>query len=468
MAATAAAQATRRRAPSLSPTTRALYHRDMRSRLTLAALALAAPALPAQPPPPSADTTVALAVTLDRADWRYRAGDSARFHVTLLRHGRPMTDGQVVVQLGPERMPPTRVDTVAPGRGGWRVAGTMREPGLLRLTATATIDGVRHTALATAAFDPERIAASTPPPPADFAEFWDRAIAEARRVPLEPRMTRLAERSTPDVDVYHVSFQNHRAGSRIYGMLSVPTRPGKYPAMLVVPGAGVRPYFPSVATARRGVIHLAIGIHGIPVDRDSLLYNELRASALADYRFAGMEDRDAYYYKRVYLGVVRAGDFLHALPQFDGERYVVQGGSQGGGLAIVAASLDPRVDAIGVSYPALADQWGYFVGRAGGWPHTFQDTTRVKALAEKKATVLYYDAVNHARRVRVPGIYAWGYNDTVVPPTASWAAYNTITAPKESVIVPETAHFRVPEQTRRMDAWLLARLGVDRPAAERP
>jgi cephalosporin-C deacetylase-like acetyl esterase len=230
--------------------------------------------------------------------------------------------------------------------------------------------------------------------------------------------------------------------------------------MLVVPGAGVRPYFPDVKTARRGVIHLTIGIHGIPVDRDSLLYNELRATALADYRFAGMESRDSYYYKRVYAAVVRAGDFLLGLPQWDGVHYVVQGGSQGGGLTLVAAALDPRVKAIAVSYPAMADQFGYFIGRAGGWPHTFADTTKLRALAEKKETIGYYDAVNFARRVTVPGIYAWGFNDTTVPPTASYATFNAITAPKETVIVPETGHNRVKSQTDRMEAWLLEKLGV--------
>ena len=70
--------------------------------------------------------------------------------------------------------------------------------------------------------------------------------------------------------------------------------------------------------------------------------------------------------------------------------------------------------------------------------------------------------MNFARLLRVPGIYAWGFNDRVVPPTSVFAAYNVITAPKESVIVPETEHFRVPAQIERMDAWLLERLGVGR------
>jgi cephalosporin-C deacetylase-like acetyl esterase len=98
--------------------------------------------------------------------------------------------------------------------------------------------------------------------------------------------------------------------------------------------------------------------------------------------------------------------------------------------------------------------------RAGGWPHIFADTARVKAKAEKMATLPYYDAANFAKLLKIPGIYAWGYNDLTVPPTASSATYNAITAPKESVIAPEAGHARTREQTARMDAWLLNILGV--------
>ncbi len=409
----------------------------------------------------SIDSTVSLSVTLDRPDWSYALGDSAIFRVTLKHAGRDRPGTKVAVSLAPERMKPIRVDTVEANGQGVTMRGTMTTPGFLRLTATARVNGVLHTALATAGFNPEGIDASTTAPD-DFMAFWQKTITEARRTPLEPVMTRRADWSTTDVDVYHVSFQNQRVGSRIYGVLSVPNRPGKYPAMLVVPGAGVRPYFPSVSTARKGVIHLAIGIHGIPVDRDSLLYNELRATALDAYSQFGVEDRDRYYYKRVYAGVVRAGDFLFSLPQFDGSSYVVQGGSQGGGLAIVAAVIDPRVKAIAASYPAMAEHFGYLRGRAGGWPHIFADTSRVKAMAEKKETLRYYDVINFARLLKVPGIYAWGYNDVTVPPTSSWAVYNVIAAPKESAIVVETGHFRVPSQTSRMDAWVLNKLGVAR------
>ena len=86
---------------------------------------------------------------------------------------------------------------------------------------------------------------------------------QARKTSLDPIVTLLPERCTPTQNVYQVSFQNERPGSRIYGILMMPKKEGKYPAVLWVPGAGVR--------GRQGfnlgdsIITLQIGIHGVPV-----------------------------------------------------------------------------------------------------------------------------------------------------------------------------------------------------------
>ena len=47
----------------------------------------------------------------------------------------------------------------------------------------------------------------------------------------------------------------------MYGILSVPVKEGKYPALLRVPGAGVRPYAGDTYTAPADCIVLEIGIH---------------------------------------------------------------------------------------------------------------------------------------------------------------------------------------------------------------
>jgi cephalosporin-C deacetylase-like acetyl esterase len=75
---------------------------------------------------------------------------------------------------------------------------------------------------------------------------------------------------------------------------------------------------------------------------------------------------------------------------------------------------------------------------------------------DKIETSRYYDVVNFARRLKVPGFYSWGFNDEVCPPTSMYAAYNVITAPKKLLLALETGHNNVPEQVAEVDRWLEA------------
>ncbi|HUP89386.1 MAG TPA: acetylxylan esterase [Longimicrobiales bacterium] len=391
-------------------------------------------------------------VTLNHANWQYRVGERAEWTITA-DHDTRVT---AVFTFEQQRLKPLSVDTIDLKANVPHVLKrTLKEPGLLRLIVRRL--DIPPTEIATAAFDPEEIKPSVEMPK-DFEDFWRKSIAAARENPLEAVMTPMPERSRDYVDVYHINFQNTR-GTRIYGILSMPKGPGPFPALLILPGAGVRPYFPSYDWAKRGVITLSIGIHGIPVDRDSLLYNELRATALSTYFAAQMEDRDRYYYRRVFIGAVRAGDFIFDLPQFDKKTYVIRGGSQGGGLSIITTALDPRVIAYASDYPAMSDHFGYLKSQVGGWPHIFADTL-IKAKTEKMVTMPYYDAVNFARLIRVPGFFAWGFNDPVVPPHSMYAAYNVINAPKQLMVYPPAVHGAHPSQREAEDAWLRGKLGV--------
>jgi hypothetical protein len=139
-------------------------------------------------------------------------------------------------------MDPTKKDSLALRNGTLVVdGGTMKEPGFLRCIAIATINNKTYRGLGTAAFDPQLIKPAVINP-ADFTAYWDQAKAELAKIPIDARMTLLPDRCTENVNVYHVNLQNFRTGARLYGILCMPKKEGKYPAILRVPGAGVRPY----------------------------------------------------------------------------------------------------------------------------------------------------------------------------------------------------------------------------------
>jgi cephalosporin-C deacetylase-like acetyl esterase len=159
------------------------------------------------------------------------------------------------------------------------------------------------------------------------------------------------------------------------------------------------------------------------------------------------------------MGCVRANDFLTSLPEYDGTNLGVAGGSQGGALSIITAALDPRVKYLAAYYPALSDVTGYLKGRAGGWPHLFdKNNATYNNTKEKLETIKYYDVVNFARLLKIPGYYSWGFNDEVCPPTSMYASYNVITAPKELHLVLETGHWTYPEQREKFNNWIVGKL----------
>jgi cephalosporin-C deacetylase-like acetyl esterase len=107
----------------------------------------------------------------------------------------------------------------------------------------------------------------------------------------------------------------------------------------------------------------------------------------------------------------------------------------------------------------MADLTGFLNGRAGGWPLFFYPPNGVvNNVKDKVETIGYYDVVNFAKQLKVEGLYTWGFNDEVVPPTSMYAAYNCITSPKRLILNLEAGHADFFETNTQMNNWLLEKL----------
>lgn len=398
-------------------------------------------------------------VSPNHTDWVYGLNEKCTFTVRVVKAQNLLPDVTVDYELGPEMYPAETKKGVRLKDGMLKLQASMKTPGFLRCKVKAHVDGQTYEGLATAAYAPEQLKPVSQLPD-DFRAYWDETLKKARELPLNATMELLPERCTEADNVYQVSFQVKPGGGRFYGILSIPKKEGKYPALLRVPGAGVRPYSGDTYTAPGQLITLEVGIHGIPVTMEQNVYDNLANGALSNYWTFRRDDRDAIYYNRVVVGALRAIDLICSLPQFNGKALGVTGSSQGGALSIITAALDSRVTFLTAVHPALCDHEGFFEKRACGWPHYFYyyggaDSEKIRN------TVRYYDTANFARFIKVPGWYSWGYNDEVCPPTTMQATYNIISAPKELHPYLETGHYWYQEQWDAWQAWIKQQLGLE-------
>ena len=393
-------------------------------------------------------TNIVVSVTPDHQDWNYKVGEKASFVVNVRKSGTLLNQVKIDYEAGPV-MYTNKKKTLILKDGTMKWSGEMKTPGFYRLKVVAHVDGKDYEGLCTAAFSPEKIKPFAQEPK-DFDDFWKKALDEARQIDLNPTKVLLPERCTKDVNVYEISYHNNRWGSKMYGVLSVPVKPGKYPALLRVPGAGVRPYSGDTYTATGKCIVLEIGIHGVPVTMEQKVYDDLANAALNGYWDTNLENPDRNAYKRVVTGAVKGVDMIASLDEWDGKTLGVTGSSQGGFLSLAVAALDKRVTFLAAVHDAMCDYEAELHGVAGGWPHYFYHAKMNAITKARLEGARYYDGVNFARRITLPGWYSFGYNDEVVPPTSSYGLYNSVKAPKTLSLYQMTGHFWYQEQ---WDEW---------------
>lgn len=400
---------------------------------------------------------VQVILTPDHADWNYKLNEEATIKINIWQYGIPINSAEISYKFGDEIIGPFEKGSLSVNNGLAEInIGSKNTPGFKSLAIETKIEDKIYKQEVNVAFDPYNIK-PTVKLPKDFDSFWEKALKENAKVAMESEITHKPEFSTDKVDVYMVNLKVNNNNRRIYGYMCKPKGEGKFPVLFCPPGAGVKGLNPYIGFAEQGFISFAIEIHGISLDIDTKS-NEFQQyrKELKDYWSINMDDKNTYYYKDVYLGCYRSIEFLMTQPECDGKNVAVTGGSQGGGLAIVTAALHKKVTCVASFYPAFCDHTGFLNGRTGGWPKMFHPKNKDKTYYtnENINNTAYYDVVNFAKKITIPGFYSFGYNDHTCPPTSVFSAINSISAPKDVLITPITGHWRFEISNQKSIDWL--------------
>ena len=401
----------------------------------------------------------------DHADWLYQTGENAKVEVSFCKYGIPR-DGELKYSIGNDMLQPDKHGSVKLKNGRAVInMGTKKTPGFRDMKLSVSLDGKTYEHHIKVGFSVDKIKPYTQEPQ-DFRSFWQKNVEELKQVPMSYTKELYKDYCTDKIDCYLVKLQIDKMDHSMYGFLFYPknAQPGKHPVVLCPPGAGIKTIKDPMRNkyyAENGFVRFEVEIHGLDPRISSETFGEI-SRAFNDrnggYLANGLENKDIYYMKHVYVGLVRCIDFLTSLPEWDGKNVAVQGGSQGGALAIIAAGLDSRVTQCVANHPALSDMAGYAAkGGTGGYPH-FCRQPQILSNKDCLNTLAYFDVVNFARYVKAPTYLTWGYNDVTCPPTTSYAVWNTLKCTKESLLTPINEHWTTAETNRGQMEWIKAHL----------
>lgn len=285
--------------------------------------------------------------------------------------------------------------------------------------------------------------------PVDFDSFWDRVLAELETVPLEPELTPVPLRSTPDANVYEVHYVS-LGGMRIAGWYCVPAKGnGPFPALIRFPGYKGDP--PLLRNwANEGVATLSVAVRG------KLRSHEQFNPGYPGVLINGIEDPNTYSYRGIISDCVRGIDFLLSRPEVDGDRIFAYGTSQGGGLTLITAALRKEVKGGSAGCPFLC-AFPDAIRLARTFPYN-ELNCYLRAYPDRMEQVLntlsYYDGANFASHILCPMAVGIPLEDALCPPETQYAAYRNLAGPKELWLMPNTGHGSAIKYLDRESVWL--------------
>ena len=274
--------------------------------------------------------------------------------------------------------------------------------------------------------------------PADFDAFWQNTLAEARRHPLAPSFVPYNSGLTL-VDVWDVTFNGY-GGQPIKGWFLAPKGArGPLPCVVEYIGYGGGRSFPVswLTYPAAGYATLVMDTRG----QGSNWSNGDTPDPEPDgsnpfqpgFMTRGILNPNTYYYRRVFTDAVRAIETACAHPLVDPQRIAVTGGSQGGGITLAAAGLEPSVKVCLPDVPFLCHYHRAATITANdpyGEIMRYLKTHRDKVEVAFK-TLAYFDGLMFAARATAPTLFSVGLMDDICPPSTVFAAYNHYAGPKQ-------------------------------------
>lgn len=296
------------------------------------------------------------------------------------------------------------------------------------------------------------------PRPEDFDAFWDERMAEANAATLDWKISASEIPSIETCDYWDLWFAGLH-GERLYAKYLRPRLNTPVPLVLQFhgyPGAS-RSWLEQSSFAGMGFALLAVDCPGQGGKGQDV--GGYEGPTVAGHLVAGLNGnpRDLYYV-RFYQSIRILCRIVRQLEGIDHTRIYINGASQGGGIGIACAALNPDViRKAAILYPFLSDFQKILelgadeIAYEGLRYYTRWFDPDGSHFQEWMTKLGYIDTIHFAPRVRCKVLFGTGLEDVICPPITQDAVYNHLICPKRRLFFSGFGH----EEIQAFDDELL-------------
>jgi cephalosporin-C deacetylase len=283
-------------------------------------------------------------------------------------------------------------------------------------------------------------------------EFWDSSLAEMKAI--DPKVELVPHQTSSSIaDYYHLYFTGV-GGARIHAKYIRPKHvKGPHPAVIHFHGysGSSGDWLPYLSWASQGFSVFALDCRGqgggLSEDVGGTTGNTFKGQIIR-----GLNDGpERLLFRALFLDCAQLAGIAMEMPEVDPDRVGITGGSQGGGLTLACAALEPRIKFAAALFPFLCD-----------YKRVWEMDLTLDAYEELRSFFRYFDPrheneaeiftrlgyidVQHlAKRIKARVLMFVGLMDNICPPSTQFAAYNKITSQKDLVIYPDHGHEFLPD-----------------------
>lgn len=298
------------------------------------------------------------------------------------------------------------------------------------------------------------------PRPEDLDAYWEAALAEMRA--LDPRVELVPHAlNAPFAECFDLYYTGV-GGARVHAKYVRPRHAEKpHPAVLLFHGYSGHSgeWSDKLNYVARGFSVAALdcrGQGGLSEDVGGVRGNTLRGHIIR-----GLDDApEKLLFRQIYLDCAQLAGIVMAMPEVDANRVGATGVSQGGGLTLACAALEPRLRRAAPVYPFLCDfrrVWEMDLA-ANAYEELKSYFRLFDPLHQREQEVFtrlgYIDNQHLAHRIQAEVLMTVGLMDTICPPSTQFAAYNKIRAKKEMVLYPDYGHEGLPGSPDRIFEYM--------------